>query len=70
MKFTFTGGRECTVIDYIIEEKEVRDKVRRTKVGDRVDSDHLPVEVWVEDKMERRKGRTTGREGWKRMGTK
>lgn len=63
-KFTFTGGRGCTVIDYIIG-KEVRDKVRRMKVGDRVDSDHHSVEMWMEDKMKRTKRHTAGREGWK-----
>lgn len=36
------------------------------KVGDKVDADHQPLEVWVEDRIGRKKGRTTGRMGWKR----
>lgn len=42
---TFTGGREGTVIDYVLGDGEVRDRVERMKVGDRIDSDHQPVEV-------------------------
>lgn len=44
---TFTGGRGGTVIDYILGDSEVRDRIERMRVGDRTDSDHQPVEVWI-----------------------
>lgn len=59
-EFTFTGGRGCTVIDYVIGDEEVRGKVRSMKVGDRIDSDHHPLELWIEGEREKteRGGRT------------
>lgn len=50
-EFTFTGRRGSTVIHYIIGDSEVRDKIVRMTVGDRVDSDHHPVEVRLEGKV-------------------
>lgn len=55
-EFTFTGERGCTVIDYIVGEEKVRYRVRRMKVGDKVDADHQRLEVWVEDKIGRKNG--------------
>lgn len=37
-EFTFTEGRECTVIDYITGGEKVKDRVRRIRVGDKVNS--------------------------------
>lgn len=48
------GGKDCTVIDYVIDE-EVRGRIKRMRIGDRIDSDHHPVEVWIEGRVERRK---------------
>ncbi|XP_071580245.1 uncharacterized protein [Temnothorax nylanderi] len=46
-EFTYTGGRGETVIDYVIGEEEVRERVERLKVGERVDSDHHPLILWI-----------------------
>jgi len=46
-EYTYTGGRGCTVIDYVIKEGEVKDRVERMRIGDRVDSDPQPVGVWL-----------------------
>lgn len=46
--------------DYIMGDEEVRDCVERMKVGEKVDSDHQPVEVWIRGKRERKR-----EEGWK-----
>jgi len=54
-EFTFAGGRGNTVIDYIIGSEDVRSKVDNMKIGDRVDSDHHPVEVMLKGEV-RRKG--------------
>lgn len=48
---TFTGVKGNTVIDYIIGDSEVRDKILRMTVWDRVDSDHHLVEVRLEEEM-------------------
>lgn len=46
-EFTFTAGRGNTVIDYIIGEKRMWDRIERIKVGEKVDFDHQLVEVWI-----------------------
>jgi len=55
-EYTYTGGRGCTVIDYVIGEGEVKDRVERMRIGDRVDSDHQPVEVWLKGERVRGEG--------------
>lgn len=64
-KFTFTGGKGCTVIDYVIGDEEVRGKIGSMKIGDRVDSDHQPLEVWVEGEVRRKKRNEKQRESGK-----
>jgi len=54
-EFTFTGGKGYTVIDYVIGDEDVRGRIKRMRIGDRIESDHHPVEVWVEGKVERRR---------------
>ncbi|XP_024868251.1 trichohyalin-like [Temnothorax curvispinosus] len=61
-EFTFTGGRGGTVIDYIIGKGEVREKIVSMVVGERVDSDHHPLEIVVR-RGEEEEGR---RGGWKK----
>lgn len=46
-EWTFTRGRGNTVIDYVIGNEDTRDKVEWVEVGERVDSDHHLVVVWV-----------------------
>ncbi|XP_067206638.1 uncharacterized protein [Linepithema humile] len=73
-EYTFTGGRGNTVIDYVIGEGEIRDRIEKMRIGDRVDSDHHPVEVWLRGEEERRalrRKRGGGRRGiWDREGRK
>lgn len=44
-EFTFTGGKRDTVIDYIVGNRKVKEKMKQMRIGDRVDSDHQPVDV-------------------------
>ena len=44
-EWTFTGGKRNTVIDYVIGNEECREKVKRLRVGDKIDSDHHPIGV-------------------------
>ncbi|XP_076651064.1 uncharacterized protein LOC143358075 [Halictus rubicundus] len=36
-----------SVIDYILGDEDTRDGVKRMEIGERVDSDHLPLTVWL-----------------------
>lgn len=47
-EYIFTSANGCTIIDYIMKEEEGRLKVKKMVIGDRVDSDHQSVEVWLE----------------------
>lgn len=53
--YTFTGGRGNTVIDYVLGGEEVRERVERMRIGDRIESDHHPLEVWIRGGESRRK---------------
>lgn len=48
-EYTFTGGRRNTVIDHIIGNIEVRNRIVRITVRYRVDSDHHPA--WLEGEV-------------------
>lgn len=71
-EYTFTGGKGCTVIDYAIEDSEVKDKINRMRIGDRMDSDHHPIKLWIGEQVgegkERKKGRKLRREIWNEEG--
>jgi len=47
------GARSSSVIDYVIVNEEVGDRIRKFKVGERVASDHLPLEVELSTEEER-----------------
>lgn len=49
-KFTFTGGRDNTVIDLVIGNEEVRERIGSLRIGDNIDSDHYPMEVEIDVK--------------------
>jgi len=59
-EYTFTGGAGNTVIDYVMGEEEVRDRVRSLRVEDKIDSDHHPVVIHMKGK-EREGGRKGGK---------
>ncbi|XP_071572354.1 uncharacterized protein [Temnothorax nylanderi] len=56
-EYTYTGGRGETVIDYVIGEEEVREKVVRLEIGERIDSDHHPIILWVRGSPKRKQKR-------------
>lgn len=53
------------MIDYVIGDEEVRRKVKKLRVRERIDSDHYPMEVWLEGerrrKVKQEKHRDVGR---------
>jgi len=42
-EYTFIGGKQ--VIDYVLGDEEVRGKAGRLRIGEKMDSDHHPIEV-------------------------
>jgi len=44
------GGRGELVIDYVVGDEELWEKISRIKVEDRIDSDHFPVMVEIKGK--------------------
>lgn len=54
-KFTYTGGRGSTVIDYVVEGQEEKERVEEMRIGDNCDSDHHPLEVYVKGRREGRR---------------
>jgi Fic family protein len=57
---TYVGSRGETVIDYAIVNEAAWERVKEFKVGERVDTDHLPLEITIEgtNQEEKEKGRT------------
>ncbi|KAH0816889.1 hypothetical protein GEV33_005903 [Tenebrio molitor] len=55
---TYVGSRVETVIDYAIVNEAAWERVKEFKVGERVDSDHLPLEITIEgtNQEEKEKG--------------
>lgn len=49
------GGRGESVIDYGIRDNRSREKIKRLVVGERVDSDHYPVIMNIEQREEKGK---------------
>lgn len=45
--WTYTGGRENSIIDYALGDKDSREEVERLEIGENVQSDHHPVIVWI-----------------------
>lgn len=35
------------VIDYVMWDEEVRRRIKRMKIGNKIDSDHHSMEVWI-----------------------
>lgn len=64
-EYTYTGALGSTVIDYVLGDKEVKDRVREMKIGDKVDSDHQPVEVVIGGKDKWRGVRSKERRVWR-----
>lgn len=62
-EITYTGARGSTVIDYILADSITREKIKRLKIGEEIDSDHHPLTIDVEEEEGRRKrgGRGEGR---------
>lgn len=55
----------------MIGDEEVRGRIGSMKIGDRVDSDHQPLEIWMEGEVRRKKRnekQESGKVIWDREG--
>lgn len=62
-EYTFTGGKGCTVIDYVMGDRE---GIEMMRIGEKIDSDHHLVEVWVKEKGERKERNKEEGRRWRR----
>lgn len=67
-KYTFTRAKGNTIIDYVMGNTEIREKVKTEKVGDRIDSDHQPIKVEIKGNRGKRKRNKKGRNEWRGYG--
>ncbi|XP_014212658.1 golgin subfamily A member 6-like protein 22 [Copidosoma floridanum] len=51
-EFTYVGSRGESVIDYAIVCQEAFDQIKEMKIGQRTESDHMPLEVYLEKEVE------------------
>lgn len=56
------------MIDYVVEEEKIKDKIKRMEVGDSVESDHHPLIVTLERRAG--KGKEKRRERKEKKGGK
>jgi len=52
-EFTYVGARGSSVIDYVVTSVNIGNRVRKFRIGDRVDSDHMPLKVTLEIRSSR-----------------
>lgn len=58
-EWTYAGGRGESVIDYMIGDEEVWEKISKIKMADRINSNHFPLVVWIK-RGEEGEGRKRG----------
>lgn len=45
------------MIDYVIEDREVSKEIEKMEIEKEVDSDHMPVVIWIRGEKDKGKGR-------------
>lgn len=55
-EYTYVRARGSSVIDYEIVCEEIIEKIRNFRIGEGVDSDHLPLEIEMEIKDKKGRG--------------
>ncbi|XP_066593195.1 uncharacterized protein [Prorops nasuta] len=68
-EYTYVGHMGRSVIDYVVGDRETREEIREMEVEVRVESDHLPLMVKLDEerKKSEEKGKKGGiKRGWER----
>jgi len=55
--YTYVDARGSIVIDYVLVKEHMFNKVCSFRIGDRIDSDHMPLELTLEGWRRRRLGK-------------
>ncbi|XP_014216449.1 golgin subfamily A member 6-like protein 22 [Copidosoma floridanum] len=50
--YTYIGSRGESVIDYVISNQEALDQIKELKIGQRTESDQMPLEIYLENEIE------------------
>lgn len=53
-------ARGESIIDYVLGNEETRERIKKMKVKERVDSDHQPITAWMKGGRSRGRGRGEG----------
>jgi len=61
-EWTYTGSRGKSVIDYVIINEKIREKIMTLEMGDQVDSDHHPVIIKLTGGKKKEKSKKGGRD--------
>jgi len=61
-EYTYTGGRGESVIDYIVGDGRIKDRIERIEVEERVKSDHQPIVAWIRGRIRRERRRKENRQ--------
>lgn len=56
-----------TVTDYIIGSEEMRERIKKMKVGYKTDTDHQPIEAVIKGKKKWSRRNEVGRRIWRRI---
>jgi len=56
-EYIYVGARGCSVIDYIIVNEYVQEDVIEFKIGERVDSDHMPLTLEKKNRRQETRGK-------------
>ncbi|XP_036148302.1 uncharacterized protein LOC118647446 [Monomorium pharaonis] len=65
-EWTYTEARGESIIDYVLGDEEVVEEVTKLEIGEKIDSDHYPVIVWIKGKeVKERRGKARSG-GWNR----
>ncbi|KAL6256772.1 hypothetical protein P5V15_011710 [Pogonomyrmex californicus] len=59
---TYSGGRGESVLDYVVRDREMWDRIEKVRMEEKVDSDHFPVMVWIKGEEEGIRKRKSGKE--------
>jgi hypothetical protein len=66
-KWTYIAGRGEIVIDYGIVNEEAWERVEEFRIGKRVESDDLPLEISIEETNHEERGKGRAKEEQKRV---
>ncbi|KAJ3633620.1 hypothetical protein MTP99_010558 [Tenebrio molitor] len=66
-EWTYIGSRGGTVIDYGIVYEEAWKRVEEFRTGERVESDHLPLEISIEETNYEERGKGRAKEEQKKV---